>query len=79
MYNSDLRLTPVNSEMPALSMYRRVVQQFLDSGEAVTAVEGRQSLQTIYVGLRRAVSDMGLSEALAVRRCKGQAILKRLR
>lgn len=77
MYKSDLRLVPVRDELSA-GKYRRAVKQFLDSGETEIAVEGKQCLQATYVGLRRAVSEMGLREALAVHRRKGQAILERV-
>lgn len=77
MYASDLKLVPVK-DMNAASKYRVAVQAFLDSGEPEIAVEGRQSLQTTYVGLRRAVSDMGLGGELTVHRRKGQAILERV-
>jgi len=77
MYVSDLKLVPVR-EVSAGSKYRSAIKQFLDSGEPEIAVEGKQSLQTTYVGLRRAMRDMGLGTVLTVQRKKGQAILRRV-
>ena len=79
MYKSDLKLVPVRDD-DAGSKYRSAVRMFLESGKTETAVEeaGVQT-QAIYVGLRRAVSDMELHDVLAARRRKGQAILERVR
>lgn len=78
MYKNNIRLVPIRDEGNS-SKYRDTVRSFLESGKTEVAVEEDEvETQATYVGLRRAVKEMGLRHVLAAHRRKGQAILERV-
>ena len=78
MYKNNLKLVPIRDD-DTVSKYRSTVREFLKSGKTETAVEEADvDTQATYMGLRKAVSAMGLRDVLVARKRKGQAILERV-
>ena len=80
MMNCDLKLTPVKRKFTVgvpRGKYPRIIRQFLASGESELNVEA-PDLQNAYLGLRGAVSNMGLKGRVYVKRQEGELHLIRM-
>lgn len=80
MILSNLTLKPATRRFGAepRGKYPRLIRQFLNSNEEEMMVEAPAELQTVYLGLRSAVSSMGLKGTVEVRRQDGEVHLIRM-
>ena len=79
MRQSTMRLTPATHKFTVgapRGMYPRMIRAFLNSGESEMNVEA-ESKDLAYLGLRGAVSNMGLKGRVYVKRQDGEVHLIR--
>ena len=78
MTKSNLTLRPVTRKFTEhRGKHSRLIRQFLESGETELDV-GYDNLTNDYMGLRKAVANMGLRNMVQVRRQDGEIHLFRL-
>ena len=78
MVNSDVKLVPIKRKFSSTprGKYPRLIRQFLASGEAEIGVTA-ENMELAYLGLRSAVSNMGLKGRVYVQRQDGEVHLIR--
>jgi len=78
MEKSNLTLLPLTRKFTEhRGKYTRLIRQFIESGEEELPVRYDDMVNN-YMGLRRAISDMGLCNMVKVRRQDGEIHLFRL-
>ena len=79
MNKSNLSLLPLTQKFTEhRGKYSRLVREFMESGEDELPVK-YEDIVNNYMGLRRAISEMGLGNMVKVRRQDGEIHLFRLR